>query len=525
MHSIEILIILLVFIVGLSIIAKRINIVFPVLLTIAGLAIGFIPGLPQIVLEPSIVLLVFLPPILYGAAWYTNWKEFKFNFEPILMLSLGLVIFTSLGIAWFAQWLLPGFTLAMGFLLGAVISPPDAVAATSVLKKLKVPKKIVTVLEGESLVNDASALIIYQFALAAVITNEFSFTYAAGKFLLVVAGGIVTGFAVGFISYRVHKAFTIEPAIETLFTFITAYGAYLLAEKLHVNGLLSVVTAGMYMGRKQSSIHSPVMRIQAVAVWDFITVFLNGIIFILIGLQLPYLVANVKGTALSTLIRYGILISVAATVLRFVYIFFIDRLSFFIRGKMGLKPVFPTLAHTFILAFTSMRGVVSLAAAFSIPVMIDDGKLFPQRELILFLTFSVVLFTLLFQGLLLPVILKFIHFGNSKQHFKHPAEVRKQLSGAALHKVNSMIESEAINSSIAEQIKSWHEKKLSLHEDEPDSEAGKENELGLQLRKASIAARREKLHELRDTGLLDPELFHKIEGELDLEEVALYRQH
>lgn len=521
MHPIETVILLLIIVVALSIFSKRLHIVFPVLLTLAGLLAGFIPGLPEIILEPSIVLLVFLPPILYSAAWYTNWKDFKRNLEPITVLALGLVIATCVGVAYTSVAFLPGFTLAMGFLLGAVISPPDAVAATAVLKRVRVPKKIVTVLEGESLVNDASALIAFQFALSAITTGDFSLSQASGKFLLVAAGGIGMGWFIGFIAYNIHKHFKIEPALETMLTFVTAYGAYLAAEKFHLNGVLSVVTAGLFMGSKQSRLHSPAMRIQAVAVWDFVIVFLNGLIFVLIGLQLPHLIKNIKGEDVPHLIGYGFIISIAATVIRFAYIFLADFVSGKIRKMVKAEPVFPSLKHTTIVAFTSMRGIVSLAAAFSIPVAIDDGTAFPQRDLILFVAFCVVIFTLVLQGITLPVLIKVLNFSNDHHGRNHHYDVKRQLSERAYEKITTLIQDENIQLDIAQKIKDWHKQKLLHHLKADDEDTAEERAISLKLQFASIEARRNKLFELKDEGSIDVELFHELENELDLEEARL----
>jgi CPA1 family monovalent cation:H+ antiporter len=521
MQAIEVVILLLIIVVALSVFARRLNIVFPVLLTLAGLFIGFIPGIPEIVLDPSVVLLVFLPPVLYSAAWYTNWQDFKRNLEPITVLALGLVIATSITIAYTAQAFLPGFTLAMGFLLGSIISPPDAVAATSVLKRVSIPKKIVTVLEGESLVNDASALIVFQFALAAVSTGTFSITQASGKFLFVVTGGILIGFLIGYLAYLIHRRFTIEPALETMFTFVTAYGAYLAAEQLHLNGVLSVVTAGLFMGSKQSRLHSPAMRIQAIAVWDFVIVFINGLIFILIGLQLPHLIKDIQNQDIPHLIWYGFIISIAATVIRFVYVFIADTISDRARDRLKIPRVFPSIKHTTVLAFTSMRGVVSLAAAFSIPVAIEDGTAFPQRDLILFVAFCVVVFTLVLQGLTLPALIRILKFEKDPNERKRRYQVRHQLSETAFKKIEHIMNEENIQHEIARKIKDWHYQKLVHHININDEDTIEEKQVSQKLQLASIAARREKLFELKDAGEIETELFHELENDLDLEEARI----
>lgn len=522
MHPLPLVILLLVFVVALSLVAKRLNVVQPVALTIAGLAIGFLPGLPEVMLEPSLVLLVFLPPILYSAAWYMPSREFRKYFEPIVMLALGLVIATSVGIAFTALWLLPGFTLAMGFLLGAILSPPDAVAATAVLKQVRVPKKIVSVLEGESLVNDASALIVFQFALGAVLTGQFSLAEASLKFVWVAAGGVAMGWLIGYISFLVHRHFRMEPSIEIMFTFITAYAAYLLAESIHVNGVLSVVTAGLLMGRKQSQTHTPYMRMQAVAVWGFVITLINGLVFILIGLQLPHILKHIPNSTIWSLMGYGLVISIVTTVIRFLFVFVADRISGYLRKLRGKPAVFPSLKHTGVVAFTAMRGVVSLAAAFSIPVAISDGLAFPQRDLILFVTFCTVLFTLLLQGLTLRMFIRWLDFSSHPEEGVDHETVRRSLSYSALQRIRQLVDgNKAIPDHVAQKAKAWHTEELP----EASTPAGtyEEKHMLHRLQKASLAARRERLIQWRESGELDAEIYHELENELDLEESRLHK--
>jgi monovalent cation/hydrogen antiporter len=389
------------------------------------------------------------------------------------------------------------------------------------LKTVKVPKKVITILEGESLVNDASALIVFQFAIVAVISEQFSLSEASLKFIIVVAGGVATGLLVGFVSYLIHKYFKLEPALETMLTFVTAYGAYLAGEKFHFNGVISVVSAGLFMGRQQSLVHSSIMRIQAVAVWDFVINFLSGLIFILIGLQLPHLIDSIREHNLAQLIFYGFIISVAATVIRFAYIFLADSISGRVRKALKMEPVFPSFKHTTVLAFTSMRGVVSLAAAASIPMLVANGKSFPQRDVILFITFCVVLFTLILQGLTLPWLIRILGFKNDPGDGSRHHEIRRMLLESANQKVAHIIEQEDMKHEIAKKIKDWHEQKLAHHVMHDDKAMSEQQRISDQLQIASLKARREKLHQLWDTNEADSEIFHELENELDLEEAQL----
>ncbi|GAB3716514.1 Na+/H+ antiporter [Spirosoma flavus] len=521
MHPLETVILLLIFVIGLALLSRRLHLVFPILLTVGGLCIGFIPGLPSVSLEPSIVLLVFLPPVLYSAAWYTNWSDFRRNLEPIVVLALALVLATSVGIALVAHALIPGFTLSMGLLLGAIVSPSDAVAATSVMKTLAVPRRIMTILEGESLVNDATALVLFQLALATMDTGAFSFSDSLLHFLVLAGGGVGVGLAVGYVSFWLHKYGRLEPALETVLTFVTAYSAYLAAEKLHLSGVLSVVTTGLLIGHKQSRVHSPVVRMQAVAVWDFVIVLLNGLIFILIGLQLPHVVTAIKGQSLSQLVGFGLIISVTAILIRFLFIFLADTLSNQFRRLIHLLPVFPSRKHTTLLAYVSMRGIVSLAAALSIPEQLPNGLPCPGRNLILFITFCVILFTLVGQGIALPAVIRVLQFGQQPTDYLSRHEIRQRLSKRALAGVNQLVSREALTGNVVKEIIARHQAHVNELEQSESTTALNQHKLGQKLKLVAIQSQRDELLALRDNQQIDIELFHELENELDREEIQL----
>lgn len=519
MHPLETVLLLLIFVIGLALIARRLNLVFPIVLTVGGLVIGFIPGLPTVSVDASVVLLVFLPPILYSAAWYTNWSDFRRNLEPVVVLALGLVLATSLGIAYVAQSFIPGFTLATGLLLGAIVSPSDAIAATAIMKTLAVPRKIVAILEGESLVNDATALVIFQLALATMSTGSFSLADSLLDFIRLAGGGIGVGFAIGYLSFWLHKHGNLEPALETVLTFVTAYSAYIAAEHLHFSGVLSVVTAGLLLGHKQSRIHSPTTRMQAVAVWDFVVVLLNGLIFILIGLQLPHVVAAIKGQSLGQLIWFGLLISFTAVAIRFLCIFLADTVSTQARKAFQLPPVFPSLKHTTLLAYISMRGIVSLAAALSIPERLPNGMPCPGRNLILFITFCVILFTLVGQGSLLPLVIRALHFGHQSTDYLSRREVWQRLSRRALAGVHRVVNEEGLTGNAVQEIISRHQHRVDELNQGDSLKTLPQHQLSRKLSLTSIQAQRAELLTLRDSQLVDVDLFHELENELDREEI------
>ena len=491
------------------------------MLTVGGLIISFIPGLPNIGLDSSVVLLVFLPPILYSAAWYTNWSDFRRNLEPIVVLALGLVLATSIGVAYVASWFIPGFTLATGLLLGAIVSPSDAVAATAIMKTLKVPRKIVAILEGESLINDATALVIFQFALATMSTGSFSFTDSLLKFIQLAGGGIGVGLAIGYLSYWLHKYGRLEPAMETVLTFVTAYSAYLAAEHLKLSGVLSVVTAGLIVGHKQSRVHSPTTRMEAVAVWDFVVVLLNGLIFILIGLQLPHVVTSINGHSVGRLVWFGLLISLTTVLVRFLGIFLADRISAHIRKLWHHQPVFPSYKHTTLLSYISMRGIISLAAALSIPERLSNGLPFAGRNLILFITFCVILFTLVGQGSMLPLVIRALQFGQQQTDYLSRQEIRKKLSRKALAVFHSGIDNREPTPDTVRHIIDRHQQRVNESHPEETTKGITQNQLDQKLIISSIQAQRAELLVLRDDQLIDVELFHELENELDREEIQL----
>lgn len=510
---------LLIFVIGLAVIARRLNLAFPILLTIGGLLISFFPGLPNIDLDSSVVLVVFLPPLLYSAAWYTNWSDFRRNLEPVVVLALGLVLVTSLGIAYVASQFIPGFTLATGLLLGAVVSPSDAVAATAVMKTLSVPRKIAIILEGESLVNDATALVIFQLALVAVGTGHVSLAGSLLDFVWLAGGGVAVGLAVGYLSFWLHKYARLEPALETVLTFVTAYSAYLAAEHLALSGVLSVVSAGLVVGHKQSRVHSPTTRMQAVAVWDFVVVLLNGLIFILIGLQLPDIVADIQGQSLEQLIGIGLLISLTAVVIRFVYIFLADTVSSQVRRVMHSPPLFPSHKHTTLLAYISMRGIVSLAAALSIPERLANGIPFAERNLIVFITFCVILFTLVGQGIFLPAFIRILHFGQPTTDYLSKREVRQRLSKQALTAIQGVVDREGLTGEVVQKIVDRHRAQVNEFEQGDAVAVMSQHQLRQKLLLSGIQAQRTALLELRDTQQIDVDLFHELENELDREEI------
>jgi CPA1 family monovalent cation:H+ antiporter len=418
-----------------------------VLLVIVGLSLWFIPGLPTLELNPDVIFLIFLPPILYDAASHTSWHDFKAEIRPISTLAITLVFLTTVAVAIACFYTIPGFTWPLAFVLGAIVSPPDAVAATSIIKGMGLNKKVLTILEGESLVNDASALIAYRFAIAAIGTGSFVFLQAGIDFVLVVGGGVIAGLVVGFIFVLLHKLISGNSLISTSLTLLTPFVAYLAAEHWHTSGVLAVVIAGLVISWRSSEIFSYETRIRNNAVWDTVIFLLNGFIFIIIGLQLPSILDDLDGYTMNDLINYGLIVAGVTISIRILWVFGASYSFFKSNTPKNTPEEGDTWKNVLIVAWTGTRGVVSLATALALPFTLADGAAFPQRSLILFLAFVVIFVTLVVQGLSLPILIKLLRV---KSHGN--AEEERDLRLLMATNVISFIEHE-LSDSINDQIK------------------------------------------------------------------------
>jgi CPA1 family monovalent cation:H+ antiporter len=387
-------------------VAQKIKVAYPIFLVIAGLGISMIPGIPILSLDPEVIFLIFLPPLLYEAAWYTSWNDFWKWKRPIGLLAIGLVFFTSIIVAYFTSTFIPGFTLALGFLLGGIISPPDAIAATTVLKGLKVPKRTITILEGESLINDASSLIVFRFALAAILTGTFSMEQAVSQFFIVAGMGIIVGLIGAHLFYVIHRFLPTTPAIDAAITVMTPYILFLSAEHFNFSGVMAVVSGGLFMSfRSHQMFKTGNTRINMTGVWNTLIFTMNALVFVLIGLELPEIINGLEQTSILQGIKYGVIISVLIIVLRILWIYPVAHLPRWL-NKKNKNDISPGWKNPLIIGWAGMRGVVSLATALSIPLVMQNGEDFPLRNLIVFITFIVIFITLVFQGLTLPLLIK-----------------------------------------------------------------------------------------------------------------------
>jgi monovalent cation/hydrogen antiporter len=521
LENITVIILLLAVVTALAEVTDRIKIPYPVLLVLAGIGIGLIPNLPMIELNPDVVFLIFLPPALYSAAWTTSWTDFKTARRPITLLAVGCVLFTTTAVALIAHYFIPGFGWAESFVLGAIISPPDAVAATAATAGLGVPKRLITILEGESLVNDATGLIAMRYAIAATATGTFIFWLASINFFYVAGVGIVIGLLIGQLFFWIHKITPNNPTTDTTLTFITPYVAYLLAEQIQVSGVLAVVACGLFLSQRSSEIFLHQSRIQAYATWNTVTFILNGVIFILIGLQMRSVLSHIQEHSFATLLWYGFLVSAVTIVARIVWVFpgaYLPR--WFSKGVRQREPEINP-RNVVILAWSGMRGVVSLAAALALPLTIDESLPFPNRDLIIFLTFAVIFSTLVLQGMTLPILVR-------KLGIKADAGGQEEENHARYAIATSVIEhieenyALGLSDSVLNQIKSKYEIRIQrLRKDANNNLTEEQIEEFHRIQRELIKQERTYLDAMHKNRKIGDEALRRIEHELDLEEARL----
>jgi CPA1 family monovalent cation:H+ antiporter len=416
--------------------AKKIKVAYPVLLVLAGLAISFIPGIPAMHIDPELIFIIFLPPLLYEAAWAISWKELWRWRRIISSFAFVVVFLTALSVAFVANHFIPGFSLALGFLLGGIVSPPDAVSAGAILKFVKVPKRMSSILEGESLLNDASSLIIFRFAMITVATGQFIWHEAALSFSWMLVGGVGIGLLVGWIFKKAHKYLPTDANTDIVLSIVAPYMMYIAAEEGHSSGVLAVVSGGLFLSNHRHHFLSSTSRLRGVNVWESLCFVLNGLVFILIGLDLPEITAGLGGVSIISAIGYGVLITAVLILGRILSAYGAVIFTLVARNFITVADTKnPGYKIPLILGWTGMRGVVSLAAALSIPVQLANGSAFPQRDLILFITFIVILLTLLVQGLTLPYLIRKLNISDPDQTLSEEEVdnlIRKQLAQHSL---------------------------------------------------------------------------------------------
>lgn len=529
-HSYVIIsIVVLLSVMILVMIGQKLKVAYPIFLVIAGLLISFVPGMPRVEIEPDLVFLIFLPPILFEAAWFTSWQDFHKWRKQIFSMAFGLVFLTSIVVAYLSSSIIPGLTVAMGFLLGGVNSPPDAVAATSVLKHMKIPKKITNILEGESLINDASSLIVFKFALAAVISGQFIWRDAVQDFFTMAIGGIVVGVAVGFLFGALLKIIPTNSNIDTVITLIVPYIMYVGAEHFHFSGVLAVVAGGLLMSYNSHCYLSHTSRIQSGNVWSVLIFLMNTIIFILIGLELPIVVEGLTDYTISEGIFYSVVIGGAIIGTRIVYSYALMYFPRLCSKELRLKVPKPDWREPFIISFAAMRGVVSLAAALSIPAFLPNGEAFPHRNIILFVTFVIILITLVGQGLLLAPILKLLNIqdaGSELPEEKQEVILMRKLKETALQKLDNEFSELAETNSLVRHQKHKLENEMMLMADKAQCMASTGDYVtainqNKDVLRQIIQAQRNELHRMKKEKIFDDHVMRTIEMQLDFDEAKI----
>jgi Na+/H+ antiporter len=524
MHNLSIIIVLLAIVTVLAQFTDKIKIPYPILLVFAGIGVGLIPGLPIISLDPDVVFLLFLPPVLYAAAWTTSWPDFKAAARPITLLATGCVLFTTTMVAAVAHYCIPGFGWPESFVLGAIISPPDAVAAAAATKGLDLPRRVTTILEGESLVNDATGLIAYRYAIATVATGNFIFWLAGINFFYVAGVGVLVGVAIGFIFLWVHKFTPDNPMTDTTLTFLTPYTAYLVAEEFHTSGVLAVVVAGLILSQRASEVFNHQTRLQANFVWETVIFLLNGVIFILIGLQLPLILKDIREISLPTLFWYAVVISLATIIVRIIWVYPGTYIPRWLSKRIRETEPEPSVKLVAVVAWSGMRGVVSLAAALALPLTVGGNNPipFPNRDLVIFLTFAVIFATLVLQGLTLPKLIKLFKIKPDTSGEAEEQSARLKVASAVIEHIEENY-SMALSENVLNQIKTKYEiriQRVRKDQSNPNLSDQQVNEF-TRIRKELLTLERSLIMQMRKAGEIGDDVLRRIEHELDLEESRL----
>jgi Na+/H+ antiporter len=508
---------------AIAAIARRIKIAPSILLVVAGVWMALIPGLPQVTLAPELVLLVILPPLIYSAGVSMSWREFRFNLRPIALLAFGCVVFTTCAVAIVAHYLLH-LDWAVGFVLGAIVAPPDVVAPLAIARRLGLPRRLIVVLEGEGLVNDATALILYRFAVVAVAAGTFSLPKAAGTFTAIVIGEIAYGIFAGWLSLRLRR-WAREPQVEITLSLMTPYLAYWVPEHLGGSGVLATVACGLYVSWVGPRLIPSATRLQGIFFWGLVVYLIEGMVFLLTGLQARGLLATMKAFSVPDLLLATAWITLITIAARFIWVFPATYLPRWISPSLAKRDPAPAWQGPFFLAYTGVRGVVSLAAALAIPYTLANGQPFPNRELILFIVFGVIVFTLVGQGLTLPAVARWlglIQLAQEERRHELEAEVaaRQQALEVAFKRLEKYAADGTLHPDIIEHMRTRHAHRIGqLPVDFADGLTNRRQ--AAEIKKGLIDAERDFIYELLREGKITDEARRRIEYELDLEEASL----
>ena len=501
-------------------IAQVVRVPYPILLVLGGLALGFVPGMPTIELSPDLVLVAFLPPLLYGAAFFTPLRELRANAGSISTLAVGLVLATTVAVAVVAHAVIPELTWPTAFVLGAIVSPTDPTAATAIAQRLGLPRRLIAIIEGESLVNDGTALVVYRVAVVAVVTGSFSLASASVSFVLNVIGGILVGLAAGIVIRQVRRRLN-NPPVEITISILSGYFAYLPAHALDVSGVLAAVTVGVYMGWYTPELTTSQTRLQGQAVWEIVFLGLNAVLFALVGLQLPAILDELSAArSTGELLGYAALVTAVVVLVRFAWVVVAAYMPRMMRADGS-----PPWKGAVVLSWSGMRGAVSLAAALALPLTTDADAAFPNRDLIVFLTFGVILGTLVVQGLTLPGLIRWLDLEDDGLAEKEEAKARIRAAEAALARLDELVEEDWVNADTAERMRGLYgfrrDRFRSRFDSESDGAIEGQSLSYQRLRRELLEAERQELRRLRLEGRIDDDVVRRVQRDLDLENERL----
>jgi Na+/H+ antiporter len=518
MQSAQLVLALLIAVAALVTIARRLGIAYPIFLVIGGLALGLVPGTPHVEVDPDLIFLFILPPLLYTAAFFTPLRSLRANLGTIGSLAVGLVVVTAFAVAAVAHALIPGIPWAVAIALGAIVAPPDAIAAAAIASRLAVPRRIVSVLEGESLLNDATALTIYSIAIAVAVGGSFRASTGVGTFAGAMLGGWAIGLAAGWIIAKIRARIEDTP-VEITISLLTPYAAFLPAQGLGASGVIATVVAGLYLGRRGSRMMGPDARLTGRAVWETIVFLLNGMVFIITGLEVPFLLRSIEPATAIRLVGIGLVVSLVLIVVRALWIFPSELVAPLVRGEPR-PPRF--LAHSLVLAWAGMRGVVSLAVALALPLTLPGGAPFPAREALVIVTVTVIVFTLLGQGLSLPWLIRRLRLGTDPELREEEARARQQLVEAATRRIDQLYPVWPGHRPLLDRLRETYHHRSEHVDRQRDAETSGEEDREIiehrEIQRTVIDSEREALLRLRAEGAIDDDVLRALERELDLDE-------
>ena len=520
----QIFMILLAVLAGTALLARRINIAPAILLMVAGIALVFVPGMPSVELPPNLVLLMVLPPLIYSASVAMSWREFKSNLRPIILLAVGCVIFTAFMVAAATHYLI-GLPWSVGFLLGAIVAPPDVVAPLAIARKLGIPRRILVVLEGEGLANDATALILYRFAVAAISTGLFSLPKATGTFAAIVACEILFGLAIGWLSLHARHR-TRDPQIEITLSLITPYLAFWIPEHFGGSGVIATVACGLYMSWNGPLLISAATRLQGIFFWDLVIFLVEGMLFLLTGSQMRLLYEKSKAFPLQEIALTTALVVAIVIIARFAWVYPAVYLPRILSKRLRERDPAPSWRVTFVLGFTGVRGAVSLAAALALPLALPGGEGFPYRDMILFVAFGVIFITLVGLGSGLPLVVRWLGIAKDsrREHVaEHESEIeaRREALDAALKSLDAITDDRELSDEVVKLLRARHENRTNQLPASLDPASHDVSAAGTALTRELIAAERKFIHVLLRDGKITDESRRRIERDLDLEEASL----